>query len=289
MAEQRNGYRERRYSASDGRRLYFRDYGDPLAPGTPLVCLGGLTRSSKDFHTLAQRLAPRRRVVCPDYRGRGQSEYDSDWRKYRGMSTLGDIIQLLAAAGLHRVVVCGTSFGGLLCMGLAVAVPTALAGVILNDVGPELSSDGMSRIFDYIGRNRPQPDWDGAIDEMKSMFPAMAFQTEEGWRDFAEGTFRRGADDLLHFNWDIALAKAVMADRDDGQDLWPMYLALGQVPVLALRGARSDVLSEEIFARMAGEKPDLVPVTIPGVGHVPALSEPEAVGAIDDFLARIDA
>ena len=42
-------YRERSFSARDGLRLYFRDYGDPLAPGTPLLCLGGLTRNSKDF------------------------------------------------------------------------------------------------------------------------------------------------------------------------------------------------------------------------------------------------
>ena len=118
--------------------------------------------------------------------------------------------------------------------------------------------------------------------------PYQAFQTEDGWREFAEGTFRRGADGLLHFNWDIALAKAVAADRNEGQDLWPMYRALARVPTLAFRGARSDVLSEQTFARMAREKPDLVPVTIPGVGHIPALTEPESETAIDDFLSRID-
>ncbi len=288
MSQGDGAYRERTLTASDGLLLYFRDYGDPLAPGAPLVCLGGLTRNSKDFHTLALRLAPGRRVICPDYRGRGRSEYDSDWRHYRARTTLGDVIQLLAATNLHRAVICGTSFGGLLAMALAVAAPTTLAGVILNDIGPEVNSAGMSRIFTYIGQDRPQPDWDGAIAEMKSMFPDMAFQTEDGWREFAEGTFRRGEDGLLHFNWDIALAKAVAADRNEGQDLWSMYRALARVPTLALRGACSDVLSEKTFARMAREKPDLVPVTIPGVGHIPALTEPESETAIDDFLSRID-
>lgn len=288
MSQGDGAYRERTLTASDGLRLYFRDYGDSLAPGTPLVCLGGLTRNSKDFHTLALRLAPGRRVICPDYRGRGRSEYDSDWRHYRARTTLGDVIHLLAATNLHRAVICGTSFGGLLAMALAVAAPTTLAGVILNDIGPEVNPAGMSRIFTYIGQDRPQPDWDGAIAEMKSMFPDMAFQTEDGWREFAEGTFRLGADGLLHFNWDIALAKAVAADRDEGQDLWSMYRALARIPTLALRGAFSDVLSEETFARMASEKPDLVSATIPGVGHIPALTEPESETAIDDFLSRID-
>ncbi len=288
MSQGNGAYRERTLTASDGLLLYFRDYGDPLAPGVPLVCLGGLTRNSKDFHTLALRLAPGRRVICPDYRGRGRSEYDSDWRHYRARTTLGDVIHLLAATNLHRAVICGTSFGGLLAMALAVAAPTALAGVILNDIGPEVNPAGMSRIFTYIGQDRPQPDWDGAIAEMKSMFPDMAFQTEDGWRAFAEGTFRLGEDGLLHFNWDIALAKAVAADRNEGQDLWSMYRALARVPTLALRGACSDVLSEKTFARMAREKPDLVPVTIPGVGHIPALTEPESETAIDDFLSRID-
>ena len=288
MSQGDGAYRERTLTASDGLRLYFRDYGDPLAPGTPLVCLGGLTRNSKDFHTLASRLAPDRRVICPDYRGRGRSEYDSDWRHYRARTTLGDVIHLLTATNLHRAVICGTSFGGLLAMALAVAAPTALAGVILNDIGPEVNPDGMSRIFTYIGQDRPQPDWDGAIAEMKSMFSDMAFQTEDDWREFAEGTFRHDADGLLHFNWDIALAKAVTADRDEGQDLWSMYRALARIPTLALRGAFSDVLSEETFARMASEKPDLVSATIPGVGHIPALTEPESETAIDDFLSRID-
>lgn len=288
MSQGDGAYRERTLTASDGLRLYFRDYGDSLAPGTPLVCLGGLTRNSKDFHTLALRLAPGRRVICPDYRGRGRSEYDSDWRHYRARTTLGDVIHLLAATNLHRAVICGTSFGGLLAMALAVAAPTTLAGVILNDIGPEVNPAGMSRIFTYIGQDRPQPDWDGAITEMKSMFPDMAFQTEDGWREFAEGTFRHDADGLLHFNWDIALAKAVAADRDEGQDLWSMYRALARIPTLALRGAFSDVLSEETFARMASEKPDLVSATIPGVGHIPALTEPESETAIDDFLSRID-
>ena len=64
-------YRECRYSAQDGLSLYYRDYGDPASPKTPVLCLGGFTRNSKDYDLFARRIAEQRRVICPDLRGRG--------------------------------------------------------------------------------------------------------------------------------------------------------------------------------------------------------------------------
>lgn len=288
MAQAPGGFRERSFSAQDGLRLYYRDYGDPLSRGTPVVCLAGLTRNSKDFHGLAGRLSARRRVVCPDYRGRGRSARDPDWRNYAPQVILGDVVQLLAANNLHPVVVCGVSFGGLLAMGLAVAAPTALAGVILDDVGPEVEPAAGKRILDYVSRDRPQPDWAAAVTEIKALFPDLSYTTEAGWRGFAEATYRAGADGRLHFDWDVALAKPLMEGRNGAHDHWPLYRALARLPVLAIRGGRSDVLSEATFARMAAEKPDLVQLTLPRVGHAPTLEEPELEHAIDEFLARID-
>ena len=197
MAQAPGDFRERSLSAQDGLRLYYRDYGDPLSRATPVVCLAGLTRNSKDFHGLAGRLSARRRVVCPDYRGRGRSARDSDWRNYAPQVILGDVVQLLAANNLHSVVVCGVSFGGLLAMGLAVAAPTALAGVILDDVGPEVEPAAGKRILDYVSRDHPQPDWAAAVTEIKTRFPDLSYTTEAGWRGFAEATYRAGADGRL--------------------------------------------------------------------------------------------
>lgn len=282
-------YRERWVSAQDGLRLYARDYGDPLAPAPPLLCLTGLTRNSKDFNDLAQRHAARRRVVCPDYRGRGRSAYDPDWRNYQPEVYVRDLMALLAALSLHKVVICGTSLGGLLAMGLSVATPSALAGVILNDVGPELNPGGLSRILEYVGVDKPQGDWDGAIAHLKQLFGADSLAGEAKWRSFAEATYRRRDDGLLHYDWDTALAKPLLADRGQVPDLWRLYGALKRVPVLAIRGERSDVLSEATFARMAELKPDLIQVTVPEVGHTPELDEEPAERAIDGFLESLDA
>jgi pimeloyl-ACP methyl ester carboxylesterase len=278
-------YRERRFTAQDGLGLCYRDYGDPLSTRRPLLCLGGLTRNAKDFHDFAGRLAGERRVVCPDYRGRGRSDYDPDWRNYRPETYVNDIFHLMAAANLHDAIVCGLSLGGLLAMGLSVVAPAQLAAVILDDVGPEVDDAGIERIRAYVGHDRPQPDWPAAVAEVKRLFPNLGIAEEAGWRRFAEATFREADDGRLHVDWDIALAKALRHDR---HDLWVYYRALRPFPVLAIRGALSDVLSAETFARMAEVKPDLLRVTVAGVGHAPLLDHPEVAQAIDEFLAEID-
>ncbi len=276
-------YRERRYTAQDGLSLYYRDYGDPLSTCVPILCLAGLTRNSKDFHDLAMRLCGNRRVVCPDYRGRGRSDYDPDTSHYQPSTYLDDIRHLLAVTGMHRVIVVGTSLGGLLAMAMGAAMPTVLAGVILNDIGPEVGRGGLDRILAYISQDRPQQNWDDAVAELKSMFPELGLASEEVWRKAAEATFRRGEDGRLHFDWDVRLVEP-LRKKPPPDDLWPLYRSLRRVPVLVLRGERSDILSAETVARMVAEHPQATAVTIPRAGHVPTLAEPEATAAIDAFL-----
>ncbi|MFI4986333.1 MAG: alpha/beta fold hydrolase [Alphaproteobacteria bacterium] len=280
-------YRERAFHAQDDLQLSYRDYGDPLAARTPLLCLSGLTRNARDFERLAMRESARRRVICLDYRGRGRSRYDPDWRNYRPETYLADIRHLLVAANVHRVVAIGTSLGGILAMALGALLPTALAGVVLNDVGPEIVTSGLARILDYVGIDRPQPDWASATRHIHSMFPSLGLTSEEDWRRVTEGTYRLGDDGQLHFDWDVAIAKPIMKGKGATPPLWPLFRSLRNIPVLALRGELSDVLSLATFERMAVEKPDLVRVSVPGVGHTPSLEEPATRSALDAFLARL--
>jgi pimeloyl-ACP methyl ester carboxylesterase len=279
-------YRERTITTQDGLRLYYRDYGDPASPRPPLLCLSGLTRNSADFADLAERHAGERRMICLDYRGRGRSGYDANWRNYDPRVYLGDIAHLVAANDLHRVVVIGTSLGGLLTMALAVLKPTILAGAVINDIGPDVVAGGVARILDYIGVDQPQPDWESAVAYLRQLLPTLSIRTEEGWLKMARATFREGADGKLHFDWDLNLARPLALTRGPLPDLWPYFRALRRLPVLALRGALSDVLSVETFERMALAKPDLLRVTVANVGHAPTLNEPEAAAAIDAFIRR---
>lgn len=279
-------FRERRYTAQDGLSLYYREYGDPLSPGVPVLCLPGLARNSKDFHRLALRLRARHWVVCPDYRGRGRSGYDADSENYQPAAYLNDIRHLLAVTGMRHAAVIGTSMGGLLACAMGAAMPTVLAGVVLNDVGPDIGSDGLGRIIAYLSQDNPQPDWESATRAFKALFPNLSLRTEEDWRAATEATWREGEDGVLHYDWDIRIVDPLRHKRPL-PDLWALFRSIRRYPVLALRGGASDVLLPETFERMAREHPRLERLTIERVGHVPTLVEPEAAGAIDAFLARL--
>ncbi len=282
------GYRERWVTAQDGLRLYVRDYGDPRAPGVPVLCLAGLVRNSKDSHTLALHLAKGRRVLCLDYRGRGRSDYDPVWQNYRPEVYAGDALQVLFASSVHKVVVIGTSMGGLLAMGLAVFAPTTVVGAVLNDIGPEVGNDGFDRILDYVGGDQPQPDWPSAVAHVKELFEQVVFDSEERWLAFAKGTYREGAGGQLNPDWDPSIARALAKSRANMPDLWPYFRGLGKRPTLAIRGLRSDILTQHTFERMAEVKPDLHRLGVEGVGHVPALDEPPVLPEIEKLLAQID-
>ncbi len=279
-------YRERHLSAQDGLQLYYRDYGDPLSPGMPLLCLTGLTRNSQDYADLAERFAGSRRVICPDYRGRGRSAHDPNWRNYDPMIYLGDIGHILMANDIHRAIVVGTSLGGLLAMGLAVMRPTNVAAVVINDIGPDVDPGGLARIIEFIGIDRPQPDWPSAVAMLHRALPRLAIKNDHWWERFARATYREGADGALHFDWDIALVEPLKRSNGEIQDLRPFFRALRNIPTLLVRGEISDVLTADGLRRMIADKPDLIAVTVPGIGHTPSLDEPEIKDVLDDFIAR---
>jgi pimeloyl-ACP methyl ester carboxylesterase len=276
---------ERHVSAQDGAQLYIRDYGDPLSPRTPMLCLPGISRNSKDYHALALRHAGTRRVVCPDYRGRGRSAWDPDWRNYAPPVTLGDILQIMAALDLGRAVLVGTSFGGLLSLALNVLKPGAIAGLVLNDIGPAVGA-ASGGILERIGRDKPQPDLATAARYLSREFAHLSYRTDAEWLDFAERTYRLGDDGLWHHDWDPAIARPFVAGDTGGMDLWALFRGFAKVPVLAVRGGISDILTADGLTQMAEAKPDLVSVTVPGVGHTPHLAEPEVQGVLDAFLDR---
>ena len=279
-------YRERRFTAQDGLGLYFRDYGDPRSAATPVLCLGGFTRNARDFDALARRFCGERRVLCPDLRGRGRSDSDPNWRNYKPETYLNDIAHLLAVADVHRVVVVGTSLGGVLAMALGAVMPSALAGVVLNDIGPEIAPGGFDPILAYIRVDRPQPDWQSAARAIRTHLPDLVFQDDAMFEAMARNTYREGEDGRLHFDWDVDIVRPVLADGGAVPDLWPYFRGLRSVPLLAFRGEASDLLSEACFERMGRERPDARLVTVPRTGHAPTLTEPECVEALDAFLGE---
>lgn len=281
-------FSEHTVDAADGLRLYYRAYGDPAAARLPLLCLPGLTRNSKDFHDLACRHAASRRVIAVDYRGRGRSAYDPEPANYNPMSYLADLRPVLAAAGIGRAVLLGTSMGGLLALGLAATLPALVAGIILNDVGPDIDAAGYNRIAQAVGNDLHPANYEAAAELWRRSDGAIYPRLDAaGWLELARATYRD--DESGHgvrLDYDPAVGAALRAQAAlPLPDLWPLFRALQPLPMLVLRGALSDVLSAVTLARMRQDHPGLTAVTIPDVGHVPMLDEPAALAAIDDFLA----
>lgn len=281
-------------SVSDGLLLHARDYGPRGAATLPLVCLAGLTRHAADFHSLARRfaLSPRRprRVVAIDSRGRGRSQRDKDWRNYNVVTETRDALDLMTALGVHRAVLVGTSRGGILAMVMSALRPGAMAGVVLNDIGPVIEGRGLARIRSYLTATRPLPDWQAARDAMKAImagqFTAM---TEADWMAYARATFaQKDGKPVPSFDPAITRTLEGVDFETDPPDLWPQFLGLADIPVLAIRGANSDLLSPVTLERMQAAHPRLTPHIVPDEGHAPLLADTASRARIAAFLREVE-
>lgn len=288
------GFEERVIVTLDGLPLYARDY-PPLLPetGLPVICLHGLTRNSRDFEIIAPRIAALgRRVIAPDMRGRGKSANDPDPAHYVPTVYAQDVIKLMDALEIPRAVFIGTSMGGLIMMVVATMAPDRIAASVLNDVGPKLNTSGLSRIASYVGRSQPVASWEEAAAAVRAVNGAAhpaRMDDDAYWLAFARRTFREREDGQIEATYDPHIALAFIDFDEDAPapDLTPLFTVLAQKPMLSVRGAISDLLSEDSVAAMRALKPDLEAVSVENVGHAPALDEPEAWDAVLDFLARV--
>lgn len=294
-------YTEQRYTSHDGLSLYYREYGQG---GQTIICLPGLTRNSKDFHEIATHLSTHYRVLCPDLRGRGQSDRDPRWKNYHPGTYVKDCWKLLDDLKISKVIILGTSLGGLMAMIMAEQRPAHVSAVIMNDIGPQIDPVGYARILDYAGRQKPVTTWQEAAQQCADTYGTaipdmpMSFWAEYVHRNFAEnengepvseadpniGEAMRNSVKLTA--WLMRLRKWGILKKIAGVmiDPWDSFKSMS-MPCLVLRGELSDILSEDIVDMMQAVKPDLHRVTIPKRGHVPLLDEAESIQAIDSFLA----
>ena len=281
-------YEERYVEAADGLRLYCRDYPNP-SPRAAVLCLPGLTRNSCDFAPLATHISKARRVLCPDLRGRGKSGYDPTWRNYNPGQYAADLWQLLDALQVEEAVVIGTSLGGWMAMLLNHQRPGRIAGVVMNDIGPEADPDGIARVVSTAGRLDVVGSLAEAIEQAKSVY-SIAFPdwSEEQWQAYTEATYRPLDDGRFDMNFDRNIGHAAR-EGVSGLDIdpWTMFNGLADIPTLLIHGVLSDILTAPIIDKMHEQKPDLQVVPVRNRGHAPLLDEQEAVDAITTFLESI--
>ena len=281
-------YENRYWWSNDGVRLHARDYAGS-ADRPPIICLPGLTRNARDFENVAARLAGEWRVIAVDLRGRGESGYAKDPMSYVPLTYVQDVEALLRELAIDRFVCFGTSLGGIVTMLLAGTARGALAGVVLNDVGPEIDPVGLGRIRSYVGKSNTWPTWMHAARAVaESNGDAYPDYDIEDWLGMAKRLYRLNSAGRIVLDYDMKIAEPFRVPGNEaGPDMWRALDQLKAVPTLLVRGGKSDVLAAGVAARMLAmlDHGDLV--TVANVGHAPTLDEPDAAAAIYRLLARV--
>ena len=288
------GFSDFFYASPDGLELHARVYGETNSGHWPVVCLPGLTRNARDFHELALYLSTRsenpRRIVAFDYRGRGRSAYDPDISHYNVGAEAVDILAGLAALGIEGAAFIGTSRGGLVIHVLGAMRPAVLKAIVLNDIGPVIEADGLAHIRSYLD---PAPKPKTRLEAVSAQrgahggdFPAL---TEADWERMVSALYRE-TDHGLMPDFDPRLLET-LAGLDLSKplpDLWPQFEALAAIPMLAIRGANSKLLSAETLEEMRKRHPDMETVTVEGQGHAPFLETGRLPGVIAAFLGQAE-
>lgn len=275
------------FESHDGLKLFSRVYAAPSANAPVVLCLHGLMRNSRDFEQLAPQLAARNRVIVPDVRGRGLSARDPNFNNYQIPVYLQDVQTLLAGLGATWVTVIGTSMGGLMGLVLAATQPGLVSGIVLNDVGPEVDPAGLERIRSYAGKAVAVHSWPEALAQSRSVYgSAWPNLSDARWEEIVRRSYRANAQGVPEVDADPRIGEPLRNSSAAAPDLWPLWKVLTGVPMLAIRGAHSDILSVATLARMQREKADLEVLTVAGRGHAPLLDEPECLAAVDLFLSR---
>lgn len=285
-----SGFNDFFYTSSDGLRLHARVYGDAPHEALPVICLPGLTRNARDFHELALYLsraaATRRRVVAFDYRGRGQSAYDPNWHNYDALVETGDVIAGLTALGIEHGAFIGTSRGGLIILAIAAMRPALLKAVVLNDIGPVVEGAGLAQIRAYLERAPEPADFSEAVAMQRAAQKGIVTTLSDAdWERAARAIYRdEGGRPVPDF--DPALLKTLKSiDLSKAlPELWPQFMGLAGVPVLAIRGENSKLLSAETLAEMQRRHPALEAITVAGQGHAPFLETAGLPRKIEAFL-----
>jgi pimeloyl-ACP methyl ester carboxylesterase len=264
-------------------RLAYWEWGEPRNPSV-VVCVHGLTRSGRDFDALAQRLSATHRVVCPDMIGRGRSDRVADPMLYQLPQYVADCVTLIARLDVPTVAWVGTSMGGLIGMLLASLDGAPLSRLLLNDVGPVLSLEGLSRIRDYVGADAvfaSREAGEARVRELSADFGAL---TEAQWRILTRHAVVRRDDGTWGLHYDPRIAVPIRQAPLEAPPLWALYDRIA-CPTWLVRGERSDLLPDGVAAEMTRRGPRAHRVDVPGVGHAPTFVPDDQIAIVERFLA----
>lgn len=278
--------RERRVqcvSPSGLHRMAYTEWGEPANPRV-LLCVHGLSRNGRDFDDLARAMADSHRVICPDVVGRGQSDWLRDSSGYGVPQYVADMMVLIARLDVESVDWLGTSMGGLIGMVLASFDASPIRRLLLNDVGPLISSESIRRIGDYIGRAPKFAGIEDAERYIRLVSAPFGALSDAQWRALTESSVRSTSDGRLEMIYDPAIADSFHRATSAGEiNLWPIFDRI-RCPTRVVRGELSDLLTDDTARSMCGRGPHPDLVEVPGVGHAPMFMDKAQIDIAREFF-----
>ena len=260
-------------------RMHVLAWGD--AQAQPVVCVHGLSRNAHDFDSLAERLAERFYVLCPDLPGRGGSSWLSDPSLYQPMSYVTALAHLLAFID-RPVDWIGTSLGGICGMVTAAAPNAPIKRMVLNDIGPFVPREAVARIVDYVG-TIPEFADEGELEAyFRRVHAPFGKLTDAQWAAMAAHSGRRLPNGKITLHYDPGLAVPLRASPVQDTDMWHFWERI-TAPMLTLRGVDSDLLLPETLERMAAKSATHV---VAEAGHAPAMMDADTMAVVEGFLMK---
>jgi pimeloyl-ACP methyl ester carboxylesterase len=266
-------------------RMAYVEFGNPAAPA--VLCVHGLTRNGRDFDPLAEALADRFHVICPDLPGRGKSEWLAEPMAYQPPSYVVALAHLMAALN-KPIAWVGTSLGGICGMMAAAAQGTPITRLVLNDIGPHIPAAALQRIREYMLASPERFPSMAALEAHLRNIHAPFGQlsaAQWGWlaRQSGRPVMGEAGGGAFAMHYDPRIIEPMRSAVQLDVDLWPIW-ELITAPRLVIRGASSDLLLPETYERMLEE--GAAGHVVADAGHAPALMDEPTIAVIREFLLQ---
>lgn len=264
-----------------GLKLHYQEWGAPDAP--VILMIHGFGVSGHMFDEFAERLQGSYRLLALDQRGHGDSDW-SDEGDYSRDAFVEDIEAFCAALNLERFVLMGHSMGGLNSVAFVNRYPARARSLVLVDVGPESAREGVDNIVRFT-RGPDELEFDQFV-EMAHRFNQR--RTIENIRERMRHRLRQMPGGKWTWKFDSRFrqqdANLRIGSEMSNDEVWALFRGV-MVPTLLLRGAESDVLTQEVAERAAQEMARCRLVVVPAAGHsVPGDNPDDFTAAVTAFL-----
>jgi len=264
-------------------RLAYYEWGESSNDNI-VICAHGLTRNGRDFDYLASALQKDYRVICPDFPGRGQSDWLDDKNNYDYPYYLQAFTALIARLNCQEINWVGTSMGGLTGMLIASLPGNPVIKLVLNDIGPEVPASALASLAEYVGKQPEFESLDSLKQQLKTIHAGFGQLSEEQWQHLAQHSHRTLDNGHIKLSYDPDIAKSFKRLAGEDINLWPVWNAV-HCPILILRGAESPLLTKPTALKMA-ERNQTTLIEIPGTAHAPALMAEEQIAIVENWLKK---